>query len=148
MLEKIVKRTSGVCFLISIFAVLAHAQVCQPAPVGLISWWPADGNALDRVLPLVYEELRDGVSWQQGRMFRYEKMVEERRLGRDQMEAPGGGHHRPGRRLGHRHRPGRGVPLRQRRRAARCQRRSSQSWIRTIAAVMRTRTTVAAAAYP
>ena len=35
--------------LISVFGFVqfAHAQVCTPAPVGLVSWFQADGNALD-----------------------------------------------------------------------------------------------------
>lgn len=34
-------------FLCGVFAVDTAAQTCQPAPVGLVSWWSADGNALD-----------------------------------------------------------------------------------------------------
>lgn len=33
--------------LVSGFAVVSRAQVCTPAPVGLVSWYAADGNGLD-----------------------------------------------------------------------------------------------------
>ena len=33
--------------IISASALTAEAQVCSPAPVGLISWWAADGTTLD-----------------------------------------------------------------------------------------------------
>ncbi len=36
--------------LIALFgttAIAVNAQVCTPAPVGLVSWWSGDSNALD-----------------------------------------------------------------------------------------------------
>lgn len=33
--------------LIGATATQTFAQTCQPAPVGLVSWWTAEGNALD-----------------------------------------------------------------------------------------------------
>ena len=47
MFEKIVKSVATVLFVTSVFATFSSAQVCQPAPVGLASWWAAEGNALD-----------------------------------------------------------------------------------------------------
>jgi hypothetical protein len=35
------------CFAFLLFSLSANAQTCSPAQVGLISWWSADGNALD-----------------------------------------------------------------------------------------------------
>ena len=42
--------------------------------VDVVRGWLLGADAL-------YTALKDGVAWQQGRMFRYERMVEERRLG-------------------------------------------------------------------
>ncbi len=33
--------------LISAFCFQAYAQICSPAPVGLVSWWSGDNNSLD-----------------------------------------------------------------------------------------------------
>ena len=42
------KFISAICFSILAFAAAtANAQVCQPAPVNLVSWYSGDGNALD-----------------------------------------------------------------------------------------------------
>src|SRR5437764_12122490 len=30
-----------------LFPVIASAQTCDPAPAGLVGWWPAAGNAND-----------------------------------------------------------------------------------------------------
>ncbi|MGH9947611.1 MAG: LamG domain-containing protein, partial [Pyrinomonadaceae bacterium] len=47
MYAKTMKFLTAVCFLVLAFVTVSEAQVCTPAPVGLISWWAADGNALD-----------------------------------------------------------------------------------------------------
>ncbi len=47
MYKKTMKFTAAICFSILAFADFSHGQVCSPAPVGLVSWYAADGNALD-----------------------------------------------------------------------------------------------------
>jgi len=47
MYKKTMKFTAAICFSILAFADFSHGQVCQPAPVNLVSWYAADGNALD-----------------------------------------------------------------------------------------------------
>ena len=34
-------------FLLFSFALQANAQICSPAPVGLVSWWQGENNTLD-----------------------------------------------------------------------------------------------------
>ena len=49
MFDKIMKNFTAIGLLILVFGFgqTMNAQVCTPAPVGLVSWWNADGNALD-----------------------------------------------------------------------------------------------------
>jgi len=47
MYKKTMKFTAAICFSILAFATFSHGQVCQPAPINLVSWYAADGNALD-----------------------------------------------------------------------------------------------------
>lgn len=42
-----IKILTTVCLSLLAFVSISDAQVCSPVPNGLISWWPADGNALD-----------------------------------------------------------------------------------------------------
>lgn len=41
------KTTVAFCILIFVASTGTGAQTCQPAPIGLISWWEAEDNALD-----------------------------------------------------------------------------------------------------
>src|SRR3954468_21086257 len=47
MFTKIMKLLTALCLSILVFTSVFQAQTCNPAPIGLISWWMADGNALD-----------------------------------------------------------------------------------------------------
>jgi len=47
MFTKIMKLLTALCLSILVFTSVSQAQTCTPAPIGLISWWMADGNALD-----------------------------------------------------------------------------------------------------
>src|SRR3954463_9633346 len=47
MFTKIMKLLTALCLSILAVASVSQAQSCTPAPIGLISWWMADGNALD-----------------------------------------------------------------------------------------------------
>ena len=50
--NKLFPQDSDFCYCLLIFQISAvnfetFAQTCQTAPTGLVSWWTADGNALD-----------------------------------------------------------------------------------------------------
>src|SRR5947209_8491413 len=47
MFANIMKTVVALCFSMLVLFTGDQAQVCTPAPTGLISWWHADGNALD-----------------------------------------------------------------------------------------------------
>lgn len=47
MLTGIIKKIASISLVVAALVLTAEAQVCTPAPVGLVSWWSGDGNTLD-----------------------------------------------------------------------------------------------------
>jgi hypothetical protein len=40
-------RAAFVLFMIAVAPLPAVAQICVPPPLGLVGWWPGNGNAND-----------------------------------------------------------------------------------------------------
>ncbi len=47
MFSKILNTFTGIFLLLVGFGSITDAQTCQPAPVGLVSWYEGENNALD-----------------------------------------------------------------------------------------------------